>query len=273
LDHHNILKNKSSMKLLRLALVLVFPFTLIAQKKEITNEEIWNFEFSSERLEEIHPLTTVSQYTVLEVDRRTQTSKIVAYDYATANVTEEIVNSASSALVPFFTSYSFSKYENKLLLESESEPIYRRSKRAKYFVYDRTTNKTSLLFGSKVQEPKFAPDGSKVAFVFERNLYIKNLEENSIEQITSNGSEHIINGLTDWVYEEEFGFVRAFDWNADGSALVFMQFDETLVPTYSMDVIGDNLYPFPYTFKYPKAGETNSTVGLYLYSLAEKQVT
>ena len=133
------------MKLLRLALVLVFPFTLIAQKKEITNEEIWNFEFSSERLEEIHPLTTVSQYTVLEVDRRTQTSKIVAYDYATANVTEEIVNSASSALVPFFTSYSFSKDENKLLLESESEPIYRRSKRAKYFIYDRTTNKTSLL--------------------------------------------------------------------------------------------------------------------------------
>ena len=82
------------MKLLRLALVLVFSFTLIAQKKEITNEEIWNFEFSSERLEEIHPLTKVSQYTVLEVDRRTQTSKIVAYDYATANVTEEIVNSA-----------------------------------------------------------------------------------------------------------------------------------------------------------------------------------
>ena len=261
------------MKLLRLALVLVFPFALVVQTKEITNEEIWNFEFSSERLEEIHPLTTVSQYTVLEVDRRTRTSKVVSYDYATANVTEEIVNSATSALVPFFTSYSFSKDEKKLLLESETEPIYRRSKRAKYFVYDRTTNKTSLLFGSKIQEPKFSPDGSKVAFVFERNLYVKDLGANSIEQITSDGSEHIINGLSDWVYEEEFGFVRAFDWNADGSALAFMQFDETLVPTYSMDVIGDNLYPFPYTFKYPKAGETNSVVGLYLYSLADKNVT
>jgi len=261
------------MKLVRLALVLVFPFALVAQTKEITNEEIWNFEFSSERLEEIHPLTTVSQYTVLEVDRRTRTSKVVAYDYVTANVTEEIVNSATSALVPFFTSYSFSKDEKKLLLESETEPIYRRSKRAKYFVYDRTTNKTSLLFGSKIQEPKFSPDGSKVAFVFERNLYVKDLGANSIEQITSDGSEHIINGLSDWVYEEEFGFVRAFDWNADGSALAFMQFDETLVPTYSMDVIGDNLYPFPYTFKYPKAGETNSVVGLYLYSLADKNVT
>ena len=261
------------MKLLRLALVFVFPFALVAQTKEITNEEIWSFEFSSERLEEIRPLTTVSQYTVLELDRRTQTSKVVAYDYATAEVAEEIVNSATSALVPFFTSYSFSKDEMKLLLESETEPIYRRSKRARYFVYDRETHKTSLLFGSKVQEPKFSPDGSKVAFVFERNLYIKDLALNSIEQITSDGSEHIINGLSDWVYEEEFGFVRAFDWNADGSALAFMQFDETLVPTYSMDVIGDNLYPFPYTFKYPKAGETNSIVGLYLYSLADKNVT
>ena len=261
------------MKLLRLALVLVFPFALVSQTKEITNEEIWNFEFSSERLEEIHPLTTVSQYTVLEVDRRTRTSKVVAYDYATAEATEEIVNSATSALVPFFTSYSFSKDEKKLLLESETEPIYRRSKRAKYFIYDRETHKTSLLFGSKVQEPKFSPDGSKVAFVFERNLYIKDLVVNSIEQITSDGSEHIINGLSDWVYEEEFGFVRAFDWNADGSALAFMQFDETLVPTYSMDVIGDDLYPYPYTFKYPKAGEINSIVRLYLYSLADKNVT
>ena len=261
------------MKLLRLALVLVFPFALVSQTKEITNEEIWNFEFSSERLEEIHPLTTVSQYTVLEVDRRTRTSKVVAYDYATAEATEEIVNSATSALVPFFTSYSFSKDEKKLLLESETEPIYRRSKRAKYFIYDRETHKTSLLFGSKVQEPKFSPDGSKVAFVFERNLYIKDLVVNSIEQITSDGSEHIINGLSDWVYEEEFGFVRAFDWNADGSALAFMQFDETLVPTYSMDVIGDDLYPYPYIFKYPKAGEINSIVRLFLYSLADKNVT
>ena len=81
-----------------------------------------------------------------------------------------------------------------------------------------------------------------------------NLNTDEINQITTDGSEHIINGLSDWVYEEEFGFVRAFDWNANGTALVFMQFDETLVPTYSMDVIGKDLYPTPYTFKYPKAG-------------------
>ena len=272
-DTVNDSKADFKMKLLKTALFLLLPLALFGQTKKITNDDIWNFEFSAERLEVIHPLTTASQYTVLKVDRRTRTSKVVAYDYATAKEAEEVVNSANSISVPFFNSYSFSKDENKLLLETETEPIYRRSKRAKYFVYDRTTKKSTLLFGSKVQEPKFSPDGSKVAFVFERNVYVKDLAADTIDQITSDGSEHIINGLTDWVYEEEFGFVRAFDWNADGTAIVFMQFDETLVPTYSMDVIGNELYPFPYTFKYPKAGEKNSVVGLYLYDIQSKKLT
>ena len=266
-------KTDFKMKLLKTVLFLLLPLALFGQTKKITNDDIWNFEFSAERLEAIHPLTTASQYTVLKVDRRTRTSKVVAYDYATAKEAKEVVNSATSISVPFFNSYSFSKDENKLLLETETEPIYRRSKRAKYFVYDRTTKKSTLLFGSKVQEPKFSPDGSKVAFVFERNVFIKDLAADTVDQITSDGSEHIINGLTDWVYEEEFGFVRAFDWNSDGTALVFMQFDETLVPTYSMDVIGYELYPLPYTFKYPKAGENNSVVGLHLYDIQRKKLT
>ena len=266
-------KTDFKMKLLKTVLFLLLPLALFGQTKKITNDDIWNFIFSAERLEAIHPLTTASQYTVLKVDRRTRTSKVVAYDYATAKEAKEVVNSATSISVPFFNSYSFSKDENKLLLETETEPIYRRSKRAKYFVYDRTTKKSTLLFGSKVQEPKFSPDGSKVAFVFERNVFIKDLAADTVDQITSDGSEHIINGLTDWVYEEEFGFVRAFDWNSDGTALVFMQFDETLVPTYSMDVIGYELYPLPYTFKYPKAGENNSVVGLHLYDIQRKKLT
>ena len=266
-------KTDFKMKLLKTVLFLLLPLALFGQTKKITNDDIWNFIFSTERLEAIHPLTTASQYTVLKVDRRTRTSKVVAYDYATAKEAKEVVNSATSISVPFFNYYSFSKDENKLLLETETEPIYRRSKRAKYFVYDRTTKKSTLLFGSKVQEPKFSPDGSKVAFVFERNVFIKDLAADTVDQITSDGSEHIINGLTDWVYEEEFGFVRAFDWNSDGTALVFMQFDETLVPTYSMDVIGYELYPLPYTFKYPKAGENNSVVGLHLYDIHSKKLS
>ena len=261
------------MKLLKVIFFFVAPVALFGQSKKITNNDIWNFEFSAERLQEIHPLTSASQYTVLEVNRRARTSKVVAYDYATAAIAEEIVSSSAGVFIPFFTSYSFSEDESKLLLETETEPIYRRSKRAKYYVYDRATKKSNLLFGFKIQEPKFSPDGSKVAFVYNRNVFIKDLETDTIDQITTDGSEHIINGLTDWVYEEEFGFVRAFDWNVTGTALVFMQFDETLVPTYSMDVIGKDLYPFPYTFKYPKAGENNSIVSLHLYDLSSKNLS
>ena len=261
------------MKLFRFALFIAFPLALVAQEKEITNEEIWDFDFSPKSLQEIQPLTSTSQYSVLELDPKKRTSKVVAYDYATAKLAGEIVNSATSALLPYFTSYIFSKDESKLLLETNSQSIYRRSKRAQYYVYDRASKKTSLLFGAKVQEPKFSPDGSKVAFVFNRNIYIKDLASDSIVQVTEDGSEHIINGLTDWVYEEEFGFVRAFDWNTDGTALVFMQFDETQVPTYSMDIVGQGLYPFPYTFKYPKAGEENALVSLYLYRIKEQTLS
>ncbi len=259
------------MKLFQFVLLFSVYFAVTGQTKHITNEEIWEQEFSAERLEEIHPLTSASQYTVLEIDRELQSSKVVAYDYATAKIVGEIVNSANSASLPFFTSYSFSLDEKKLLLETEVDPIYRRSKEALYYTYDRTTKKAELLFGSKIQEPKFSPDGTKVAFVFERNLYIKDLINNVVDKITEDGDDNIINGLTDWVYEEEFGFVRAFDWNADGTALVFMKFDETLVPTYSMDVIGEDLYPSQYTFKYPKAGEKNAIVSLYLYKIPSKE--
>lgn len=261
------------MKLLKVVLFFIAPISLFGQLKKITNKEIWSYEFSAEKLQEIHPLSSASQYTVLEVNRKTRVSKVVAYDYATAEFAEEIVNSSLKVLIPFFTSYNFSEDENKLLLESESEPIYRRSKRAKYYVYDRTTKKSNLLFGFKVQEPKFSPDGSKVAFVYNRNVFIKNLDSNEINQITTDGSDQIINGLTDWVYEEEFGFVRAFEWNANGTALVFMKFDETMVPTYSMDIIGKDLYPSPYTFKYPKAGENNSVVSLHLYCIKSEKLS
>jgi dipeptidyl-peptidase-4 len=134
------------MKLLKVILFFIAPVALFGQSKKITNNDIWNFEFSAERLQEIHPLTSASQYTVLEVNRRARTSKVVAYDYATAAIAEEIVSSSAGVLIPFFTSYSFSEDESKLLLETETEPIYRRSKRAKYYVYDRATKKVKLTF-------------------------------------------------------------------------------------------------------------------------------
>ena len=247
--------------------VLFLSLAVFGQKKQLSNEVIWDWEFSQETLASIHPLQSESAYTVIEVDYRNRQAKIVMYDYATAKEIAVLVDSASSAKIPFFTDYSFSKDEQKILLETEAERIYRRSKRATYYVYDRQTKTTDFLFGGKVQQARFSPDGKKVAFVYQRNLYVKDLAQNTVKQVTEDGSEHIINGLTDWVYEEEFGFVRAFDWSADSNSIAFMRFDETEVPEFSMDIYGQELYQYPYTFKYPKAGEKNAKISLHHYQL------
>ena len=247
--------------------LLFFTAGITAQEKQLSNEIIWNWEFAPETLEKIHPLKGKSAYSVIKVDYANRASKVVLYDYATAKELEVLVDSKNAIGVPFFTGYSYSGDEKKLLLETDVDRIYRHSKLAHYYVYNLATKKANLLFGEKVQEPRFSPDGSKVAFVYGRNLYVKNIIDNTIVQVTADGSENIINGLTDWVNEEEFGLVRAYDWNADSNALAYIRFDETAVPTFSMDVYGTNLYPFPYTFKYPKAGETNATVSLHHYDL------
>ncbi|MGB2244947.1 MAG: DPP IV N-terminal domain-containing protein [Flavobacteriaceae bacterium] len=205
-----------------LVFLVIFLQSVHAQDHVLTNELIWNQTFVQQSLESIHPLKSQSAYTVIKIDEVNQQSKIVLYDYATKTELAVLVDSSRSAKIPFFTAYSFSADEQKILLESNVEPIYRRSTRAEYWVYDRQTKQVNYLFGGKVQQARFSPDGSKVAFVYQRNLFFKDLAQNSIEQLTFDGSQHIINGLTDWVYEEEFGFVRAFDWNADGTCVMMV---------------------------------------------------
>jgi dipeptidyl-peptidase-4 len=122
-----------------------------------------------------------------------------------------------------------------------------------------------------IQEPTFSPDGSRVAFVKNNNLFVKDLESNALYQITADGAfNQIINGIADWVYEEEFSIVRLFQWNNDGSKLAFLRFDEADVPEFSMDIYGNGLYPSQQEFKYPKAGESNSKVSLWLHDFKNK---
>src|SRR5690606_36857986 len=118
------------------------------------------------------------------------------------------------------------------------------------------------------QEPTFSPDATKEAYVFGNNIYIKDLSNGEITQVTTDGEKNkIINGVTDWVYEEEFSFVRAFDWNKSSEYLAYIRFDETEVPEFCMDVYGETLYQTQHVFKYPKAGEKNSEVSLHTYNL------
>lgn len=265
--------NKEIMRL-KIAIIpffLFFTVSLFSQSKSITLEEIWGGEFRTASLERLHSLKNGNQYTVLNYDRNTRTSTVDVYDYSTSDKVATLANSANLSEIDQIVSYSFSKDEKMMLIAASIKSIYRRSTLGNYYVYDMESEKLTLVSENKIQEPTFSPDGSKIAYGFENNLFVKDLNANLTTQITQDGKKnHIINGITDWVYEEEFAFVRAFDWNATGDKIAFIRFDETNVPEFSMDVYGEDLYPKQEVFKYPKAGETNAEVSLHLYDLNSK---
>ncbi|MCB0467677.1 MAG: S9 family peptidase [Aequorivita sp.] len=258
-------------KILSLSFLLLF-FTafsnLTAQQKNITLEEIWSGAFRTQGLDVLRSLNNGKEYAVLNYDRQNKASTIDVYDYKSGEKVRTLLNSKDLKGIDYVISYEFNKDESKILFSTELEQIYRRSSLGTYYVYDIKTKDFRLISTNKVQEPTFSNDGSKIAYGFENNLYIKDLNSGETKQITTDGKKNsIINGITDWVYEEEFAFVRAFEWSLDGDKLAYIKFDETDVPEYTMDVYGNNLYPYAETFKYPKAGENNSKVSLQLYDL------
>lgn len=262
---------KSLLLLLFVFFLCHFSF-LSAQKKLLSLEEIYNGTFHVEGLDKLQSLKNGKQYTILSMDRATATSSIQKYDYKTQKKLETIVSSSSE--VPFFSSYRFSEGETKLLLATAIEPIFRRSTLGIFYVYDLRSKKISAVSSSKIQEPSLSPDGSKVAYVRNNNIFVWDIATDHTRQLTWDGEKNkIINGVTDWVYEEEFAFVRAFEWNVDGSKLAFIRFDETKVPEFSMDVYGNDLYQTQTIFKYPKAGEINSEVSLHIVDMDTYQVS
>ncbi len=262
------------MRILVILLVssLLTTFAGTAQKKKITLEEIWGGAFRTEGLDVLRSMKNGKQYTVLNFQRNPRSSQIDKYNYETLEKVETIVS--SSEAVPYFTSYEFSEDESKLILATEIEPVFRRSRLGIYYVYDIASKNITKISENKIQEPELSSDGAKVAYAFDNNLFVLDLQSGQTKQITSDGQfGSIINGITDWVYEEEFAFVQAFEWNSDGSMIAFIRFDETNVPRFSMDVYGTDLYPYQYEFKYPKAGEENATVSLHMYDVASGETT
>ncbi|RED50196.1 S9 family peptidase [Seonamhaeicola aphaedonensis] len=258
------------MRYFKFSICVYFILTslLSAQNQLISLEEIWGGVFRTESMDVLHSMENGKQYSVLNFDRNTGSTSIDIYDYQTLEKVQTLVSSTNIPQLRYFVDYTFSNDEQKVLLATEVEQIYRHSSRAIYFVYDINTEEVVKLHDEKVQEPTFSPDGSKVAFALDNNLYIKDLLSGNTTQITSDGKKNsIINGVTDWVYEEEFAFVKAFDWNTDSNKIAFIRFDETDVPEFSMDVYGTALYPQQYVFKYPKAGENNSKVSIHMYDL------
>ncbi|MVN76508.1 prolyl oligopeptidase family serine peptidase [Hymenobacter sp. HMF4947] len=165
--------------------------------------------------------------------------------------------------------YRFNADEQKVLFSTDTEPIYRHSAKATYYLYDRQTQQLSpLSTGGKQGYATFSPDGRQVAFTRDNNLFVKNLASGQETAVTTNGVHNqLINGSADWVYEEEFGFAQGFFWSPDSRHLAYYTFDESQVPEYDMQEWG-GLYPTEYRFKYPKAGEKNSVVSVSTYDVA-----
>lgn len=253
------------------------------EKASVTVDDLFRYgTFRAERGRQITPLADDVHYLMLSPDYKQiikvkhDTRKTVAtvFDVATCRMDDGL--EPLSAI----ENYTISGSETHMLIGTNVEPIYRRSYTADYYIYDIKYNALSKLSDEGGEEcATISPDGTMVAYVKDNNIYIKKLRYNTTLQITDDGEiNKILNGKPDWVYEEEFAMRMAMSWSPDSKELAFMRFDETEVKEYSFPVYKgsyptypDNaLYPDTYKFKYPKAGEKNSTVGVHVYNVGNK---
>ncbi|MEO0045747.1 MAG: Xaa-Pro dipeptidyl-peptidase precursor [Bacteroidota bacterium] len=256
------MKSKSTIVLL-----LLSCFSLVAQQK-ISVEEIYTGAFRAQAMDELIAMKNTNQYTVLNFDRSSRSMQIDLYDFATLKKLSTIIDTQKfPELADGIDSFVFSTDEKQLLIANNTNPIFRRSFTADYFLFNLTTQKLTKVL-EQVQEPTFSPDGSKIGFAKANNLFVYDIASAKVTQVTTDGKKNsIINGITDWVYEEEFAFVRAYDWSADSKKLAYIRFDESEVPEFSMNIFKKDLYPTVETFKYPKAGEKNALVSLHVYDV------
>ena len=253
-------------------LTLFVSATLVHAQKDISVEDIWrDYKFVNKSVPGFNFLQDGRHYTRLE------DNAIKKYDITTGQLVSELFSGneikGQLGFEGKISNYHFSHDESKLIIESENESIYRRSYLAKYHVYDMKADKLHALYEEgKVMNATFSPDDSKVAYVFDNNLYFYELASQSTLPITFDGEKNaIINGITDWVYEEELSFVKSFWWSPDSKHIAYLRFDEREVPEFTMTLYKDDLYPEYQTFKYPKVGEKNSKVSAHIYSLKKEE--
>ena len=246
-------------------------------QKQITIDDLWTkYAFMPSSAGGFNVMKNGMHYTDLEPDGDFQ--NIVKYDLKNGKKLGVLVKGTDVKYKDQaidISSYSFSPDESKLLFSVESDAIYRRSSVEKNYVYDLKSGKTEELSeNGKQMFATFSPVGNKVAFVRDNNLFIKDLTAGKETRVTADGKiNEIKNGWADWVYEEEFSKADYFDWNADGTKLAYVRFDESKVKEYTFDTYHNNLYPDKVTFKYPKAGEDNSILSVHIYDIATGKTT
>lgn len=254
-------------------LILLCSLTLIAQqRREITLPEVTSGAFAARGAGNgFRSLPDGKHYTLISDDYQ----RIVKYEYATGRAVDtlfDIANARECDLQAIWD-YDIAPSGHHILIYTDLKPIYRRSYTMRATHYDVRRNLCEPLTEGDIMIPTFSPDGRMVAFVRDNNIFIKKFDFNSEVQVTTDGKRNeVINGSTDWVYEEEFSTTRLMEWSPQSDFLAFVRSDESQVKAYSMPIYGDGLYPTDYVYKYPKVGEQNSTVSLHLYNLELKRI-
>lgn len=261
-----------------LVLLMVFFVPHVQAQKITLADVVAKGTFRPKTVEGLRSMKDGLHYTTLEKGG----TEIVKYSYKTGKKVATVLSVSDLKIdsLKQITDYEFSSDESRVLLMTDKHKIYRRSFTAQYYVYNFTTKEvTPLSKKGRQQLATFSPNGERVAFVRDNNLFVKSLRFGTERKITFDGKRnHIINGAPDWVYEEEFEFNKAFAWSPDSKKLAFMKFNEEAVPTYSFPMykgedptlMKNRLYPSNYTYKYPVAGEPNSTVTVHVYDIKSR---
>lgn len=261
------------------ALLCLFLGVLTLQAQKVTLQDVAQGTYRASGIYGIKPMLDGEHYTQISSDRK----RIVKYSFKTGEEVETIfdVTTARDCSLTSFDDYIMSPDERLILIQTETKPIYRRSFTAVYYIYNVRNNKLEPLSNNGPQQvPLFSPDGNQIAFVRNNNIYlVKLLFNNSESQVTKDGEYNkVLNGIPDWVYEEEFGFNRAFDFSADSKMLAYIRFNESAVKMFSFpwykgmapEKMQYETYPGSYDYKYPKSGMQNSLVSVHTFDIKSK---
>lgn len=269
----------------RLLFIFTALFMLTAHVSaggKITIPDITSGKFAAKTVNGINPIEGTDTYARISDDGK----RVDCYSFKTGKLLRNLfdVSNTMGKKIDSFDGYILSPDGTRMLIQTKTKSIYRRSFTAVYYLYNIASRKLEPLSdGGPQQVPVWSKDGLQVAFVREGNIYlVKLLYDNAEVQVTKDGKfNEVINGLPDWVNEEEFGFNCALTFNADGTMICWLRYDEKDVKTYSLQMYKgmkpekqeNAVYPGFYSYKYPKAGEDNSKVTAWSYDIKSHRIS
>ena len=254
----------------RLFYLLVLTYTSLVGQSTLSNERIWkDFSFLPTSINGFQWLADKDTYSLIRNHNTLLKFRVGIESPLDTLFYHQKTDSTTTTI----NSYTSSANEQYFLIATNTKSIYRRSFTADYLIKDQKSNNVIEFPVKGIQVPSFSPNSKFLAYVKENNLYYTSLTQPIKEKrITTNGQyREIINGHTDWAYEEEFGFTKAYEWSPDGKKIAYLQFNEQHVKEYELQVWGNQLYPQKETFKYPKVGEKVASIRVMCYDLETQE--